>query len=71
MVSVSAMNGAGTTTAPLTIAVAPGGTTPAPMSAPMVNTPVAASGEIGQQFDYQIGASGNPTSYDAAGLPPA
>lgn len=40
--------------------------TPAP---PVITSPLTASGTLGEPFNYQIGASNTPTSYNATGLP--
>lgn len=45
-----------------------GPTLPAPQ--PVITSPVAVSGTVGQEFSYQITASNNPTSFLATGLPP-
>ena len=40
-----------------------------PPPAPVITSPSSASGTKGQPFSYQITATGNPTSYNATGLP--
>ena len=42
---------------------------PAPASAPAITSALAAAGQVGAAFSYQITASNSPTSYGAAGLP--
>ncbi|MGH8047962.1 MAG: discoidin domain-containing protein, partial [Chthoniobacterales bacterium] len=37
--------------------------------APVINSPLTASGAAGTPFNYQITASGSPTSFNATGLP--
>ena len=63
--TISATNESGTGSAPLTITV-----NQPPANQPVITSPTSASGQQGQAFTYQIVADGNPTSYDAAGLPP-
>jgi hypothetical protein len=36
---------------------------------PVINSPLTASGTVGTPFSYQITATNNPTSFNAAGLP--
>ena len=60
-VSVTATNGSGTGSSPLVITI-----NPAP---PVITSALAASGQEGQPFNYQIAASNSPTNYGATGLP--
>ena len=62
-VTLSAKNsaGVGVETLDLTVAAAGG--------APAITSAGQASGEVDVYFEYQITASGNPTSYGATGLP--
>ncbi|MGD0090814.1 MAG: PKD domain-containing protein [Planctomycetota bacterium] len=64
VVTLSATNGGGTRTGTLTITVVP----PAP---PVISgsSQGVFTATIGQPFNYQITATGNPMSYDATGLP--
>jgi hypothetical protein len=62
-VTISATNGSGTGTATLVITVN------SSASAPVISSPLAASGTVGTAFTYQIVASSSPTSYGAIGLP--
>jgi len=39
------------------------------MVAPVITSPAAANGTVGQSFSYQIAANNSPTSFNAAGLP--
>jgi C1A family cysteine protease len=50
------------------VAVAPTSPTPSP-SAPVITSPLTASGSIGSPFAYTITATNNPTSWDAKNLP--
>jgi cell shape-determining protein MreC len=59
-VQLSASNAGGTGTAVLTVTV---------YAVPVITSPSSASGTKGKPFSYQITATGNPTSYDANGLP--
>ncbi len=36
---------------------------------PVITSPLAATGRVGDSFVYQLAASGNPTSFNATGLP--
>ena len=63
--TISATNESGTGSAPLTITIGQ-----APADQPVISSPPSASGRQGESFSYQITATGNPTSYDASGLPP-
>jgi len=62
-VTLSARNasGAGTETLDLTVQN--------PAAAPVITSASQASGQVDVNFEYQITASGNPTSYNATGLP--
>lgn len=42
---------------------------PPTTNAPVISSPLTASAQVGQPFNYQIVASGTPTSFDAAPLP--
>ena len=44
--------------------------TPTPAAAPEITSPLLAKGQENVPFTYQIIATNNPTSYNAAGLPP-
>ncbi len=64
IVTLSAENSAGTSTATLTITVAPAAV------APIITSGASSSGAVDQPFPtYLIGATGLPTSYSATGLP--
>ena len=65
--SVAATNAAGTGTAPLTFTIAG---SPAGSSTPTFGSSTPPGGQVGVAYGYQIAATGNPTSYGAAGLPP-
>jgi len=60
-VTLTATNAAGSSTAPLTITTT--------LAKPVISSPSAASGAVGQPFSYQVTASNNPTSFGASGLP--
>jgi hypothetical protein len=62
-VPISATNSAGTGTATLALTIGQA------QAAPVITSPLTASGRIGVAFSYQITASNNPTSYNATGLP--
>lgn len=62
-VTLSARNRSGVGTETLDLTVASGG------GAPAITSAEQASGEVDVYFEYQIEASGNPTSYGATGLP--
>jgi len=62
-VNISATNSAGTGSATLVITVN------SSASAPVISSSLAQSGTVGSAFNYQITASGSPTSYGAAVLP--
>jgi hypothetical protein len=62
-VNISATNSAGTGSAALVITVNPSA------SAPVISSSLAQSGTVGSSFNYQITASGSPTSYGAVVLP--
>jgi PKD repeat protein len=65
VVTLTATNSSGVTSASLTITI-----TAAPV-APVITSPTTAPGTAGTPFDtYVIGGSGLPTSYTATGLPP-
>jgi C1A family cysteine protease len=50
-------------------AVATGPTPSPPAAAPVITSPLAASGVVGTPFAYQIAASNTPTAFAASGLP--
>jgi len=60
--TIFATNSGGTGSATLAITIAP-------PPAPVITSPLTASGTVGSAFSYQIGATGNPTSYGATNLP--
>ncbi len=60
-VTLSATNSAGTGNATLTLGIV--------VPAPVITSPMATSGTVGDAFSYQITASNAPTSYAATGLP--
>jgi uncharacterized repeat protein (TIGR03803 family) len=60
-VKLRASNSAGSGLATLMLAVA--------SPAPMLTSPAAANGEVGQAFSYQITATNQPTSFGENGLP--
>jgi PKD repeat protein len=60
-VTLSASNAGGTGTKTLTLTVLP--------AAPIITSATAATAVIGQPFNYQITASGSPTSFTALNLP--
>jgi len=62
-VTITASNSGGTDNETLVLTV-----NPAPLP-PVISSPLTANGAIGSAFNYQITASGNPTSYGAVGLP--
>jgi Domain of unknown function (DUF4082)/Putative Ig domain len=62
-VTLSATNTSGTGTAKLALTISAS-------SAPVITSPLTASGTTGSPFSYQIAATNNPTSFNAAGLPP-
>jgi phosphatidylinositol-3-phosphatase len=45
------------------------GGTPPPPAVPAINSATSATGQVGSAFSYQITATNNPTSFDAADLP--
>lgn len=64
IVSLAATNRAGTGFSSLVITVAP------PAAAPIITSPLAAIGTVGQPFvTYLIAATGTPSTYMATGLP--
>ena len=63
-VALSATNDSGTGTATLRLEIAP-----ALVGAPEITSNPSSSGEVGVSFSYTITATGNPSSYGAAGLP--
>ena len=60
-VTLSATNGGGTGSAPLTLTMI--------MAAPAITSSGTASGTVGTAFSYQITATNSPTSFGASGLP--
>jgi len=62
-VTLSARNASGTGRETLDLTVQN------PAAAPVITSASQASGQVDVNFEYQITASGNPTSYNAAGLP--
>ena len=58
---VSAANATGTGTAALVLTINP--------LAPIITSPLTASGTVGAAFSYQIAAANSPTSFNAANLP--
>src|SRR5207249_55325 len=60
-VAISATNSGGTGTATLTLTIKP--------AAPVITSPLTATGTVGVAFSYTITATNNPTSYNATGLP--
>ena len=62
-VTISATNASGTGSATLVITVN------SSASAPVISSSLAQSGAVGTAFNYQITASGSPTSFGATGLP--
>ena len=60
-ITLSAVNAGGTGTAALVLTVNP--------PAPVITSGLAASGNVGAAFSYQIAATNLPTSFTAAGLP--
>jgi hypothetical protein len=63
-VTLSATNSAGTGTATLALTIAQG-----QQQQPAITSPLTATGTVGVAFSYQITASNNPTSFNAAGFP--
>ena len=63
-VALSATNQYGTGTASLRLEIAP-----ALVNPPVITSNSSASGQVGVSFSYNITATGNATSYGAAGLP--
>jgi hypothetical protein len=61
---LTATNGSGTSSATLTITIAPTGVAPI-----ISNNPLTAAGTVGTPFGFMITASGLPTSYAASSLP--
>lgn len=59
---ISATNPGGTGNAVLVFTIQP--------PPPVINSPLTAGGFVGAPFSYQIGATNNPASYGATGLPP-
>jgi hypothetical protein len=64
MVAISATNANGTGSATLVITVFAAG------SAPVITSPLSASGTVGIPFSYQITGSSAPTGFNATTLPP-
>jgi len=62
-VALSARNASGTGRQTLNLTVQN------PPAAPVITSASQASGQVDVNFEYQITASGNPTSYNATGLP--
>ncbi len=62
-VAISATNGSGTGSATLVITISVAG------SAPVITSPLSASGTVGAAFAYQITGAGTPTGYSASALP--
>jgi PKD repeat protein len=63
-VTISATNAGGTGTATLVLTM---GTSLPP--APVITSPLSASGTVNAAFSYAIAASNNPTTFNATGLP--
>ena len=61
-VTLTAANGAGSTSSVLTLTIAA-------LPIPVINSPLTATAAVGQLFGYQIAATNNPTNYSATGLP--
>ena len=66
-IPISATNGAGKTTATLSLRVYPAPTSPT--SAPVINSATTAPATVGAPFSYGITATNLPTSFTAKGLP--
>src|SRR5438874_2186 len=62
-VTISATNAGGTGSATLTLTIKP--------PAPVITSPLTATGQAGVAFSYQITATNNPTSFNVIGLLPA
>src|SRR5207248_2177705 len=62
-VTISATNSGGTGSATLTLTINP--------AAPVITSPLTATGQVGVAFSYQITATNSPTSYNVTGLLPA
>ncbi len=62
-VVVSAANAGGTVTANVTLSVVRN------PNAPVISSPLTASGHVGTPFTYTVAASNNPTGYMVTGLP--
>src|SRR5437868_7085794 len=60
-VTISAINSGGTGSATLTLTINP--------AAPVITSPLTATGQVGVAFSYTITATNSPASYNAAGLP--
>ena len=60
-VTITATNASGTGTATLTMTVA--------VAAPVITSAATATGTVGTAFTFTVSASGNPTSFNASGLP--
>src|SRR5438067_3036255 len=60
-VTISATNSGGTGSATLTLTINP--------AAPVITSPLTATGQVGVSFSYQITATNDPTSYQPAALP--
>jgi hypothetical protein len=63
-VTLTATNATGTATGNVAITISP-----AAVSVPMITSATTATGTVGNAFTYQIGATNNPTSFNATGLP--
>ena len=61
LITISAFNVSGTTSAILTLSVAP--------TAPLITSTLGVTGTNGAAFGYQIQGTDNPTGYSATGLP--
>lgn len=68
-VALTATNGGGTGTATLTLAIDASAAAPA-AAVPVISSSAALGGTVGVSFYDYLYASGSPTSYAAAGLPP-
>src|SRR5205823_1955056 len=62
-VTISATNSGGTGSATLTLTINP--------PAPVITSPLTATGQAGVAFSYQITATNSPTSFNVTGLLPA
>jgi hypothetical protein len=64
VVTLNASNASGTSSATLTITIAPAA------AVPIITSPSSVTGTLGAPFSFTITASGSPTSYTAFNLPP-